>query len=141
MNLTSAVRFSSAVATLLSQDSKDGLFLEVGPHSTLAGPLRQVCAAASRPCRYVPSMTRGRDCAEAFLSALGGLYQEMWLSTSALCSRAVRSWPVCPPIRGITAPHSGTRAALRGVAETGVRAPQHSGLACARDARYGAAVA
>src|SRR5258707_14169878 len=47
-NLTSPVRFSSAISELLTVQG-DGVFLEIGPHSTLEGPLRQICAAKSRP--------------------------------------------------------------------------------------------
>lgn len=75
-NLTSSVRFSSAIASLLSLGGDDGLFLEIGPHSTLGGPLRQICAANSKPCNYVASMARGTDSAVTLLSAVGKLYQQ-----------------------------------------------------------------
>src|SRR3981189_3333823 len=75
-NLTSSVRFSSAIASLLSLWGDDGMFLEIGPHSTLAGPLRQICAANSKPCNYVASMARGTDSAVILLSAVGKLYQQ-----------------------------------------------------------------
>lgn len=74
-NLTSPVRFSSATSNLLALKG-DGLFLEIGPHSTLAGPLRQICATMSRSCNYVPALTRGKDCAASFLSSIGKIYQE-----------------------------------------------------------------
>jgi NADPH:quinone reductase-like Zn-dependent oxidoreductase/SAM-dependent methyltransferase len=74
-NLTSPVRFSSAISELLTVQG-DGVFLEIGPHSTLEGPLRQICAAKSRPFKYVPALTRKKDCRTSFLSAVGKLFQE-----------------------------------------------------------------
>ncbi len=75
-NLVSPVRFGSAVTHLLGLSGDGDLFLEIGPHSTLAGPLRQICAARGRPCHYIASQTRNSDSAVALLSAFGRLYQE-----------------------------------------------------------------
>ena len=78
-NLVSPVRFGTAVAHLLGLDTSaggDDVFLEIGPHSTLAGPLRQICSGVGRACTYVTSQVRGSDSAVAFLSAVGRLYQE-----------------------------------------------------------------
>ena len=74
-NLTSRVRFEGAVKTYLLQQSKN-IFLEVGPHSTLAGPLRQICAEAQTPCPYVSTMVRGSPSAPTLLAAFGQLYQQ-----------------------------------------------------------------
>ena len=73
-NLTSPVRFHAAVGNLLRQQPKN-LFLEIGPHSTLAGPLRQICAEFRLPCLYVPTMLRSGRCMENLLSAFGQLCQ------------------------------------------------------------------
>jgi acyl transferase domain-containing protein/SAM-dependent methyltransferase len=73
-NLTSPVKFASAVSNVLSV-TENCLFLEIGPHSTLAGPLRQICAASSQPFRYTAAQTRGKDTFVSFLSAVGQLYQ------------------------------------------------------------------
>ncbi|OJI89152.1 hypothetical protein ASPTUDRAFT_134297 [Aspergillus tubingensis CBS 134.48] len=75
-NLTSPVLFARAVTTHLQSSTQDGLFLEIGPHSTLAGPLRQITAAASRPCVYAAAMIRNENCAHSLLSAFGRLFQE-----------------------------------------------------------------
>lgn len=74
LNLTSPVRFYSAVSRLL-RDQPQNLFLEIGPHSTLAGPLRQICGEARLSCTYVPTMLRFSNSAESLLSAFGQLYQ------------------------------------------------------------------
>jgi NADPH:quinone reductase-like Zn-dependent oxidoreductase/SAM-dependent methyltransferase len=74
-NLTSPVRFSSAVRRLIELKG-DGIFLEIGPHSTLAGPLRQIASDISRPCNYVSVLTRGQDGTKTLLASLGRLFQE-----------------------------------------------------------------
>lgn len=74
-NLTSPVRFDSAVRQML-QRQRNNLFLEIGPHSTLAGPLRQICSEMGLDCLYIPTMIRNKDCAETALSAWGQLYQQ-----------------------------------------------------------------
>ena len=73
-NLVSPVLFKSAVSEAVLDHSKD-VFLEVGPHSTLAGPLRSILSKAGHTCTYVPTMLRGKDCERSFLSAIGQLYQ------------------------------------------------------------------
>lgn len=73
-NLISPVKFSKAVSNLL--ESKQAcVFLEIGPHSALAGPLKQICSSLSQPFRYVSAQSRGQDSSIVFLSALGKLYQ------------------------------------------------------------------
>ena len=74
-NLTSPVQFNSAVRRLL-QRQRNNVFLEIGPHSTLAGPLRQICSEVGLDCLYIPTMIRNKDCAETLLSAWGQLYQQ-----------------------------------------------------------------
>jgi SAM-dependent methyltransferase len=73
-NLTSPVRFDSAVTNLEANGSN--VFLEVGPHSTLAGPLRDICSTLSRTYNYIPCQIRNQDSTATFLSAVGKLYQE-----------------------------------------------------------------
>ena len=73
-NLTSPVRFDSAVQRML-QHQRSSVFLEIGPHSTLAGPLRQICSEVGADCLYIPTIFRNKDCVETLLSAWGQLYQ------------------------------------------------------------------
>ena len=76
-NLTMPVKFYSAVNTFLQQPYKTkSIFLEIGPHSTLAGPLREICGEVGTPCTYIPTMLRSEPCFETFLSAIGQLYQQ-----------------------------------------------------------------
>ncbi|KAK3317264.1 putative polyketide synthase [Cercophora scortea] len=74
-NLESPVRFREAVTALLKHDiGKNAVFLEVGPHGALAGPLRQIFAAASSSAPYVATMARNQDCTASFLAAIGSLH-------------------------------------------------------------------
>ncbi|CAG8955553.1 hypothetical protein HYFRA_00009507 [Hymenoscyphus fraxineus] len=74
-NMESPVLFRSAISTILHHPLvKDPIFLEIGPHSALAGPLRQILAHTSRTAPYIPAMTRNKNTSETFLAALGTLY-------------------------------------------------------------------
>ena len=75
-NMGSKVQFNSAVSSIFGAQSQDILFLEIGPHSTLAAPLRHICANSKASYNYVSSQTRGSDCESSFLSAVGRLWQE-----------------------------------------------------------------
>ncbi|EON95815.1 putative polyketide synthase protein [Phaeoacremonium minimum UCRPA7] len=74
-NLTSPVRFCPAV-TALVKAIPQAIFLEIGPHSQMAGPLRQICAESKTGCTYAPSMIRGKDCKESLLASFGQLWQQ-----------------------------------------------------------------
>lgn len=73
-NLKSPVRFSSTVSRLLSEQ-QDGIFMEIGPHSALAGPLRQIFTAESKPREYISVLTRFKDSLACYLTSIGHLYQ------------------------------------------------------------------
>ncbi|KAL9019704.1 MAG: hypothetical protein Q9185_003042 [Variospora sp. 1 TL-2023] len=74
-NMESPVLFQSAVSHILRHRiGANAVFLEVGPHSALAGPLRQILAHGGSKASYVSTMVRYRDCSETFLSALGSLW-------------------------------------------------------------------
>ena len=82
-NLTSPVLFAPAVSALLkhassssSSSSQPPLFLEIGPHSALAGPLRQIQRAeSSLAAKYVATLVRGEDDQTAMLASVGNLFQ------------------------------------------------------------------
>lgn len=73
-NLVSPVLFKSAVSNALQSQHKN-ILLEIGPHSTLAGPLQSISSKAELTCPYVSIMKRHVDCTKTFLSAIGELYQ------------------------------------------------------------------
>jgi SAM-dependent methyltransferase len=78
-NMEQPVLFSTAVSVMLAEERIAGetLFLELGPHSTLAGPLRQIFKsrnAASDPI-YVPTLLRNENQVVCLATAAGSLYQ------------------------------------------------------------------
>ncbi|KAI0440573.1 fatty acid synthase S-acetyltransferase [Xylaria telfairii] len=74
-NLELPVRFRQAVSSILEHDiGKHALFLEVGPHSALAGPLRQIFTSVSSAAQYASIMTRNRDCFESLLNSVGKIW-------------------------------------------------------------------
>ncbi|KAF7552999.1 hypothetical protein G7Z17_g3945 [Cylindrodendrum hubeiense] len=78
-NLTSPVRFSQAISELLksaTNSSARPLFLEVGPHSALAGPLRQILKGEEvSDIAYASTLVRGKDSRSTMLAAAGSLFQ------------------------------------------------------------------
>ncbi|KAL3473253.1 hypothetical protein BJX99DRAFT_261561 [Aspergillus californicus] len=76
-NLESPVRFFPAVKSLVaSQQPADQLFLEIGPHSALGGPLRQIFKTTAMKGRltYLPTLVRGKSAIESILETCGQLY-------------------------------------------------------------------
>lgn len=73
-NLISPVRFSQALSLSLGLFSGSKVLVEIGPHSALAGPIRQILKAENSKDEYVSVLTRGKDSHEEVLRALGQLY-------------------------------------------------------------------
>lgn len=73
-NLVSPVKFSQALAGTVHVLPGSKVFLEVGPHSALAGPIRQILKAENSKDDYVSVLTRGKNSHEEVLRALGQLY-------------------------------------------------------------------
>ncbi|KAH7083527.1 putative polyketide synthase [Paraphoma chrysanthemicola] len=77
-NLESPVRFREAVSACLDKATTGRLsvYLEVGPHSALAGPLRQIFTAHSSgsATSYVATLTRNQDSLESLLTMAGKLW-------------------------------------------------------------------
>ncbi|KAL9097197.1 MAG: hypothetical protein Q9165_000624 [Trypethelium subeluteriae] len=77
-NLESPVVFNTAVQEMLQEFPHDSLFLEIGPHSTLMGPLRQIFNSTQRQANltYVPTLVRGQNSSRALLETMGSLYMQ-----------------------------------------------------------------
>ncbi|EFQ32027.1 KR domain-containing protein [Colletotrichum graminicola M1.001] len=79
-NLESPVLFDAAVTALIaehkSQTNHPLVFLEVGPHSALAGPLRQILAKEGINLSYTSCLVRSKNSTESFLTAIGQLWQQ-----------------------------------------------------------------
>ena len=87
-NLVSKVRFCDALEAAsnhLSANAQETstaalqLFVEVGPHAALAGPLRQTMTHMNMgPSNYLclPSLVRGRDAEQSVLESVGKLFEK-----------------------------------------------------------------
>ncbi|KAI1459633.1 hypothetical protein F4805DRAFT_48404 [Annulohypoxylon moriforme] len=73
-NLENEVAFYPAMKELLSRNSSSKLLLEIGPHSALAGPSRQILASVPGAGSYVPTLIRFEDDSKALLTAIGQLF-------------------------------------------------------------------
>ena len=76
-NLRSRVLFDTAVATLGQTPGLEnvGCMVEIGPHSALAGPFKQICLANKYDqFTYIPTFARGSDSAVQLLKAVGELF-------------------------------------------------------------------
>jgi acyl transferase domain-containing protein len=73
-NLESPVLFSSAITAILQDQTLGHLFLEIGPHPALAGPLRQIFKSMGSRSAYISTLRSDKNSTESFLMALGQLY-------------------------------------------------------------------
>ncbi|KAF4958443.1 hypothetical protein FGADI_2365 [Fusarium gaditjirri] len=75
-NLTSPVLFNQAMQTALEcKDLAIDTLIEIGPHSALSGPIRQIKAHLSADkVQYIPTLIRGARCAEKVLKLAGELF-------------------------------------------------------------------
>ncbi|KAF9631021.1 hypothetical protein BFW01_g1895 [Lasiodiplodia theobromae] len=77
-NLESPVLFYTAVQSMLEESGKEAVFLEVGPHAALSGPLRSIFKA-HRPEAvpvYMACMARGENNTQTLLDTVGRLFQQ-----------------------------------------------------------------
>lgn len=76
-NLCSPVLFDQAIQTIATDDRFRGvdLLVEIGPHSALSGPIRQICQAFGfdKP-GYLPTLLRESDSAAQLLKLAGELF-------------------------------------------------------------------
>ncbi|KAK8115461.1 Acyl transferase/acyl hydrolase/lysophospholipase [Apiospora sp. TS-2023a] len=76
-NLQSPVRFRQAIVSIVNHGiigKEDALFLEIGPHGALAGPLRQILTSESVSAPYISTLTRNKNSMESIISAMGKLH-------------------------------------------------------------------
>jgi acyl transferase domain-containing protein len=73
-NLVSPVQFYSAVTRVLSTLRSPKTFLEIGPHSALAGPIRQTLRNNDPHVDYVPTLIRNSNGVGDVLNAAGQLW-------------------------------------------------------------------
>ena len=76
-NLRSPVLFNQAVQTILTSEefSHVDLLIEVGPHSAMSGPIKQIKAELqAEKLDYLPTLLRGQDSAVQLLKTAGELF-------------------------------------------------------------------
>lgn len=73
LNMVSPVLFRTGASQMLA-DMPNTVHLEIGPHSALAGPLRQIYKEAGRSAPYASVSERGEDASRVFLASLGKVY-------------------------------------------------------------------
>jgi acyl transferase domain-containing protein len=78
-NLSKPVLFSSALQELYD-DAKPDVIVEIGPHSALKGPIRQILKSISQQAasefKYFPSLVRNEDATQSLLRLAGNLFVE-----------------------------------------------------------------
>lgn len=77
MNLESPTLFDQACQLLLKSETSVNVMIEVGPHSALAGPIRQITASlcfAPDRLTYLYSLVRGNDGVDDVLHLAGKLF-------------------------------------------------------------------
>ncbi|OTA90931.1 hypothetical protein M434DRAFT_33160 [Hypoxylon sp. CO27-5] len=77
-NLRNTVRFNTAVKRIGTDKemfSQVGQFVEIGPHTALSGPFRQICLANKFDgFTYIPSLARNKKDVDQILSVAGHLF-------------------------------------------------------------------
>ena len=97
-NMVSPVLFSTAVETLLS-DFPSATFIELGPHSAMSGPLRQILQKNNRTADYIPTLVRNMDGHASILRAAGQLWAKGYkidLNTLNARGRLLTNLPTYP---------------------------------------------
>ncbi|KAH8646185.1 putative polyketide synthase [Xylariales sp. PMI_506] len=75
-NLESPVQFQNAVQAFLEEMPDVAAIVEIGPHSALQGPLRQIFEVhgAKKAPSYIPTLLRDHDVVAAPITSLGRLF-------------------------------------------------------------------
>ncbi|KAL8671106.1 MAG: hypothetical protein Q9168_004388 [Polycauliona sp. 1 TL-2023] len=79
-NLTSPVLFLGAVNAALDDIKAPMVFLELGAHAALAGPIRQILRQRSIDAHYVSTLVRNQDGLKSMLTAAG----ELWIRNATI---------------------------------------------------------
>ncbi|WP_167493161.1 type I polyketide synthase [Micromonospora ureilytica] len=96
-NVREPVLFWPAVDRLLAR--RPAVFLELGPHPVLTGPLSAALAARSRPGAAIGTLTRGRPPAESMTRALAEAYAAGVAVDWAAVHGEGRRYVPLPPVR------------------------------------------
>ncbi|TVY18290.1 Reducing polyketide synthase DEP5 [Lachnellula arida] len=97
-NLRSRVLFNSAITALGNNPEFDDIrcMVEIGPHSALAGPLKQIWKANNfTRFTYIPTLLRRSDSSHALLETAGNL----WVQNYSIDLEAVNAVEPFPQVR------------------------------------------
>lgn len=74
-SLESPVLFLSAVKEMVHDNNRNNMFfIEVGPHSALSGPLRQIMKGINTNFTYCPTVVKSNDQLQSLLNTFGHSY-------------------------------------------------------------------
>ncbi|ORX81340.1 ketoacyl-synt-domain-containing protein, partial [Basidiobolus meristosporus CBS 931.73] len=82
-NMVSPVQFSKAVEVILAfndgpsrSNAYVDIFLELGPHSVLAGPIKEIVKSSTNEVAYLTSLTRNENSVHSIMAAAGKLWEK-----------------------------------------------------------------
>ena len=97
-NLSSPVLFNQGVQSMLGDLPEVNMLVEIGPHSALSGPVRQICQAMDKKhVAYLPTLKRHSHDAHQVLQLAG----ELWVRDASLDLEAVTGVEVQTKSRAI----------------------------------------
>ncbi|KAL8815028.1 MAG: hypothetical protein Q9223_005803 [Gallowayella weberi] len=73
-NMTSPVQFLDGVQSMYHKAHGPDVLIELGPHSTLESPLKEILKSMSSPARYYPTIVRNKDASTTALSMAASLH-------------------------------------------------------------------
>ncbi|OCK74548.1 putative polyketide synthase [Lepidopterella palustris CBS 459.81] len=73
-NMENPVLFHTAASKMVVDLGQDVAHLELGPHSVLAGPLRDIYKETGQIVPYTSVLVRGKNTSEAFFESIGKLF-------------------------------------------------------------------
>ena len=73
-NLESRVLFLSAMECILKEELGNLAFVEIGPHSSLAGPVKQILKSHGSANIHIPTLRKGEHSTKCILATVGILY-------------------------------------------------------------------
>ena len=72
-NLVSPVQFTKALSSICEQEQNVDALLEIGPHSALQGPIKQILKTITHNVTSIPSLIRHKDGASSLLDSAANL--------------------------------------------------------------------
>ncbi|KAF2130682.1 ketoacyl-synt-domain-containing protein [Dothidotthia symphoricarpi CBS 119687] len=96
-NMENPVLFLSAVESALESTQDFGMAVELGPHSALSGPFRQICKDRGKTMTYDSCLSRASDGTRSVLSAAGRLFCQGIMVDFAAMNPGATTMSCLPP--------------------------------------------